>query len=506
MASVPRLMAFVFGALGALLYALLAFGVLLPQPTPAFGSDLYDAYFYRLGEGRFDLPMRMLRSEGHYAPDGTGILYHGIAPLLTRAMLAPFVTLNTFPTAAFSVWFWAVLGTCAYHALVFQVVRKYAGAISAGLSAFIAIAVWIPSPGLFLTSSLVVYHEPMSVAFAASAGVVYLLLSVALLEMPVQRALIPIAVLAALALHARPHVAVGIYAGLVLLIGLALHAKRLRALPAAGASILILGFAGVSFLLLNDARFGSAFQTHGAISQELTDTGLAYGPVFFGSNYAVDGRGVVFEEHGRFHLWRVLPTAMVYTFDAPAFSDRISATYLAVTTPISGRGHVEAPHFGIVFIWPVWLLAAIVGVIYAPPKGSALRSAAPALIATGVAALFILSYPTVAFRYRSEVWPLLIVVAVLCFPSLVGRFGSSVVSRPWVMRTGVTALAMSVAIAASVVQTLTLSYRTSVGGKYETWTFETCSEQISHHDFSAEDVARICIDPESVWTSSNARG
>ena len=85
-----RLPALLAATLGAALYALMLADQRLGPLPDSFGApyyDIYNHYYLALREGHFDLPMRVLRIEGHYTPDGTGYPYHGLAPLLTRAAL-----------------------------------------------------------------------------------------------------------------------------------------------------------------------------------------------------------------------------------------------------------------------------------------------------------------------------------------------------------------------------------------------------------------------------------
>ncbi|PJI85761.1 hypothetical protein BC777_2107 [Yoonia maricola] len=493
------LCAYLCAFFGAVIYALLAFGIILPQPYGVFGTDIYDAYFYRLLEGRFDLPLRMLTFEGHYASDGTGMLYHGVAPLLTRAVLYPFVTLHTFPTAALSIWLWSATGAAIYHAITYKVISKYAGPISLGWSIFIAIAVWIAAPGLFLSSTIVLYHEPFSIAFAATAGTVYILICVALFDMPMRRALIPLALLAALLLHTRPHVAVGAYAGIVVLIGLALRYDARRAVLPVAASLVLLGAIGLSFLELNKARFGSATQFHGQIDEENPEDVIEYGPVFFGTDYIVTGRGVVFKEHGRFHPWRIIPNGLLYALDTPFFYDEIDTLHTKATIAVSGQGHIEFPRFGMIHVWPVWLFAALIGMGLSRPRITGGMRALPVLAVTTIAALFILSYPTVTLRYRFEVWPLLVTLALLSFPGCVNRFGTGFLKSQRVIGLSYVVLVTSLIFAMAVSYILVRSYRAIPGAVYEPWSMEFCAERIAHKAFSPDDIDRLCTSPDSVF-------
>ena len=166
--------------LGTLCYAGLSFGVLFPAEYPHFGSDIYNAYYYRLRDGGFDLPARLLRYEGHYTADGTGLLYHGVAPLLTRVLLAPFVALNQFPTAAFSIWLWSVVGTGFYHLAAFQVSRKFSadveGAAPLLWSVVLGLGIWFSGPGLFLSANTSLFHDPVSITYAATGLFTFLMM------------------------------------------------------------------------------------------------------------------------------------------------------------------------------------------------------------------------------------------------------------------------------------------------------------------------------------------
>lgn len=495
-------------ALGALLYALWAFGVIMPQPYPYFGTDIYNAYFYRLLEGRFDLPLRMLALEGHYSADGTGILYHGIAPLLTRLVLHPFVALNTFPTAAFSVWLWAVVGTAFYHLAVFQVIRKYAGQISLRWVMLTALAVWICSPGFLLSINPVLYHEPISIAYAAMAIAVYLMIRCALFGMAWRYAVIPAALLAGVLLHARPHLAVGLYAGVVMMIALALWGDARRAWAPALVSIVILGLVGLSFLQFNTARFGSATAAHGQIATADKGSPVQYGPVFLDENSAISERLLVFSEHGRFHPWRVLPNTALYLFDFPPTSadpsgGPIATLHRKVTEGVSGYGFIEAPRFGMLFMWPAWIVVMVAGLGAGRPRISGNFRAVPLLVTTGIAAALMLAYPTVAFRYRFDVWPFVMALCLLSLPGLIRRFGPGLVQNTRAFLLSLLVVLFGVAISTVIAVPYKQSYQKAPGRNYAPWDAGMCLARLAGKDFSPARLEELCIDPESVF---EARG
>jgi len=86
---------------GAALYALLLLQSTRMGLAP-FGYEFYDQVWLALLDGRLDLPARVLRLEGHYTPDGTAYFYHGLAPLVTRALLDPFLQIGQVSLSPFS--------------------------------------------------------------------------------------------------------------------------------------------------------------------------------------------------------------------------------------------------------------------------------------------------------------------------------------------------------------------------------------------------------------------
>lgn len=495
----------IIGAImGALIYALLSFSVIMPQPYAYFGTDIYNAYFYRLLEGRFDLPLRMLKFEGHYSADGTAIMYHGIAPLLTRLVLHPFVALENFPTAAFSIWLWSVVGTGFYHLALFQVIRKYVGQIPLTWVALTAVAIWVSSPGFLLTTTTVLYHEPISIAYAAMAIAVYIMVRCALFDLAWRHALVPVAFLAGVALHARPHLAVGLYAciGLMILLALLENAKGTR--PRVLASIVVLGIIGGSFLQLNSMRFGSAVAAHGQIESPGGTSQVQYGSIFLAKDDRIIERLVVFNEHGRFHPWRVLPNTALYVFDFPPFSadtsgDAIASLHRRVTESISGYGFIETPRFGMILIWPAWIALMVTGMSLGRPRISGGVRALPVLIATGIGALLMLAYPTVTLRYRFDVWPVVMALCLLSVPGLANRFRPAILNVPRVFSISLIIVVFGVFVSTRVAIPYKQSYQTAPGQIYEAWNADRCVSRLALKDFTPERLAELCVDPDIVF-------
>jgi hypothetical protein len=487
---------------GAIVYALQAFGVLFPHDYPHFGTDIYDSYFYRMMDGRLDLPIRLLRLEGHYNSDGVGVLYHGPAPLLTRLFLVPFVTLQNFPTAAFSIWLWAMLGTGFYHLTLFQVLRKFTVNISRKKVTFLltllGVGIWFSGPGMLMSANISLYNEPISITYAAMAISVYIMMRSVFFNMPFGRFVVILSVLAGITLFARPHFAVGLYAGVMLTIYLSWRCDAKRSIASwVGALLILLAF-GVAFLQLNVARFGSMTQAHGGVEQPINSDEVLYGPVFWGQESAQSRRLLAFEEHGRFHPWRILPNIGIYIFDLPKV-DWIGTLHARITEPVSGFGRIGYPAIGLILLWPIWLAFLGAGLIYARPRISGGIAILPVLTATSLAGLLILSYPTVTIRYRFEIWPILFVLCVLCLPGLMRRFepNGQIHQRTLSLSVGILMLGV---ILSAVGAFFYSNYALTVPGSWhEEWDYTFCEKLVRKKGFLDENIPRLCADPDSVY-------
>jgi hypothetical protein len=208
----------VIAVIGAAFFATLAFQLVLARDYPDAGNDIYDRYYVAILNGRLDLPIRVLGFEGHYRPYGTGYLYHGVAPLLTRFAFGWLVPLDKVSLAPFSIWLWAVVGTAAYHLAFLQVARRVwpKEGRYPGIWAFLlASLVWFGSPGILLAANTSFFHEPIAVSYAATGLFVLVCTRYAIVEQPMRWSLVAIAFLAAITLHARPNMAIDLYLGTV---------------------------------------------------------------------------------------------------------------------------------------------------------------------------------------------------------------------------------------------------------------------------------------------------
>jgi hypothetical protein len=406
---------------GATLMAAIASGAIYPIPHPFIGAHLYDIYAQALFvEGHWNLPMRDLKLEGHFTPDGNGYLYYGLTPLLTRLLFLPFVDLPTPWISSFSMWFWAVLGNAAYHRAFWLALSHGAGGanrINGWASALLACAIWFAAPGLVMSATGAVFDEPVIAAYALTAGVVLLIAMVSFGRIDLSRAIVPMAVLAGLTVHARPHLAVGLYIAVSLMAAWLVLRERKR-WKSAFVAMALLGTFGSALLASNYVRFGNPMTMHGGFAHEK----VQYASIFWGTESREAPRAVAFTKYGQFNASRILPNAMVYVATPPSNMgyDNAVASLEAFHQSLLRKGDAityAQPRVGTLFLWPGWMLLMIVGL---SQRDSWRMPAAAGMAGVIVSSLFMLGYMTITLRYHVDLW------SVIALPAL---FGLAAVAR-----------------------------------------------------------------------------
>jgi hypothetical protein len=486
----------------ALLYLFLALGGFLGDGVSLVGDKVYDYYFLALSEGRFDIPARVATLEGHYDAEGRAYVYHGVAPVLTRAILSPFVDLRAADwVAGVSVWAFAFLGTLALHLSFRQLLASHgpkAPRLRLTWTVIGGLAVWICSPGLLLSANHSVFHEPTSVAYFCVMWSVFLYARVVFHGTEPWRVALPLAVLAGLALLGRPQMAVGLYLGLGLL-GLTHLRRHGLARPGimAGTVAILMAF-GLGLLAFNAARFGNPLQMFGS-----NDAGaVQYGFTYWGLESETEtARMDAFIQHGTFNFGRLLPNLMLYGIDLPwgaltgnpmdIEAGPINAFYRDISVGM-GFIRVEAPRIGLLYYWAPWIAMALVGVVLpraAGPRFDSPRGWIP-LMATGVMAIFILTYGTVTLRYRFEVFPFLAVLGLLGLSRILAwqarkdRFGWG----PLVLVGGGTLGATLISLGVSVIYADNFPQLDPVSA----WSRETCERLVLQKGFAETELDRLC--------------
>jgi len=483
-ATGPVSLATAIAALGATVYAALMLRSVGVTPG-AFGTDIYDQLWLALKEGRLDLPARVLRLEGHYWPDGTAMSYHGLAPLLTRLLLDPFVTIGAASLAPVSIWLWATLGGAAWHVALLRV--GMANAIAPGFLAALGAALWLGGPGLLLTTNHALYHEPIAFAYAAAGAFALVWTGMAERGRITARALVALAILAALTLHARPNLAIGLYLAACIAMVQAFGRRRYAALPGIAAALAILAASGFGYLAVNKAQFGSATTAHGSFAPG----DVQYGMTFWEMEPPNEPRQQAFEEHGRFNPARILPNAAMYLAAPPHLltpdANRTARElHEAATVARTGYGRIEPPSGGILFRWTFWALLAGIGL------GALRRRGAPyAGLLAGVAAgsVVTLSYPTITLRYHVDLWPLVAALALLGVSASGRSFDPA--------RRAALGFACAMGLAVSTVTAIVYThlFRTHETTVFAEWSMAECLARAEAKGLEAKRAAWVCRDP-----------
>lgn len=479
----PRAIALLVAGLGTAVYCALAFGV-SSVTGERFGTLIYNYYFLALIEGRFDVPLRIATLEGQYDAAGHAYVYHGLAPLITRALAWPFVDLTAVSLAPLTVFLAAAGGTAVYHLLFVQIIERFAAsdaALQRSAGVMLAIMIWFASPGMLLVANDALYSEPIAMAYFFVACFLALLAQPVLFHKPIGPVLAPMAVFAGLCVYARPHLAIGLYGATGLMGLLALWQDGRRALPYAAGAVAILGLFGAALLGFNYLRFGNMMQMQ-------SGGGVSYGFRYWGLWDFNEPRFSGFLNHGRFSAERIVPNLMVYLVDLPGFpfGDAIQRVHSYLLAD-HGNVLIRQPRLGMVYYWLPWFLLAMLGL-----RGAAagLRHVWAPLLATAVGALLMTSYGTVTFRYRFDLWPFLAVLAMLALPRvlLALKDGNG---RLTAMTNRTVALVPGVII--SVLAAGVYAFNHVEYDLYSRWSYETCAKMVTARDSLGPDaVERLC--------------
>jgi len=388
----------------------------------------YNAYYQALIQGGFDVPMRVIGLEGHYAADGTTYVYYGALPAVLRGLLAPFVDLSDHTVARLMVWAMVCASGLVMQGWLRGILGRYTaeGIPSALLFLGAVCAVWLASPLMILASNAAIFHEPVACGFLAS------LLTLRLLNETTKhkhrhrwQKLLLAAIIAGVSVHARPHVAIGLYAavGLMALVS-CLSAVRVAQYRSARAYILplvMLGLLGGSYLCLNSARFGNPLTWHGE-----QDGAVTYGYVFLGVEAPDSPRFQARADDGAFNFKRILPNSIYYLIGGWSLHDHVRQKLDL------GFIRLESPHAPVLFLWLPWLICACWGLLYLRRDLSRPASVL-AYVAALVPFLLTLSYMTVTHRYKVELFPLIWLLALLGLGAMMRHVGDAKAARSWLM-------------------------------------------------------------------------
>lgn len=471
--------------LGALLYlAVWQIGVAQLSRTP-IGDFIYNYYFLALIGGELHVPAQIAGLEGFYTEDGRAFLYHGIGPTITRAIAYPFVDVTQVDLRHFTIWLFATLGAAGFYLVALSVLAPYWPDDSRSTKEFhrfLWVAVWILGPGLMLASNGSFFHEPIAMAFGMLG--LGLLCLWRFFESGFQswRWILLAALFAGMAVHARPHVAVGLYAACVAACGFSFWRYRVSALlPIAGTMVVLLLF-GLLYLQLNALRFGSVSEISGSVDS----TGAQYGFFYWGYEPLNSERRLASLEHGSFNIRRLLPNFLFYGI---AYNDPESWNWFARLTEQVGPIRIEFPNIGYLYLWTPWCILAVMAIVWRKGPTPFLLLA---LLATIPIAMVMSSYITITMRYRLELWSVFFVPALYALAYLL-QHSASEGRRASNVRAVVTVSLMVGAMISIATAYSYMDYMNWPWGKIMT-SYQDCAALVQNHPLlGADNVDRICV-------------
>lgn len=380
--------------------------------APARLDLAFNYYALSILDGRLDIPAQAIGLEGRFTDDGRVYMYYGVLPALLRIPLAPFIDLSQVGLARVMVFVYCVAIGLVSQWLILRMETTWRKVRQEGYRFWTILAlvlVWFASPIVILASAAAQTYEPIALALLITVAFFAIILNDAFVKHHHgPKHLILLAVLAGLAVHSRPNVAIALYFVVVAMSIMTwfiyednvklpmwnryrFNSKGLiRTLPV----FLILMAFGASLMALNYARGGSFTGVKGQ-----------YGYWFIESENSP--RRVSARKHrlGTFSVRRLVPNAYYHMYGEERNHRKLLGLF--------GGGHVtnQEPDAKTIAMWgPLYigLLFLLIRARRIFRDFSRYEASAAFLTIIGNAAIsyMILSYLTITYRYKTELWPL----------------------------------------------------------------------------------------------------
>jgi hypothetical protein len=377
---------------------------------------MYNNYFLSIMHHRLDIDPSCIGDEAFYTADGRAYTYWGMFPALLRAPFYPFVDLKIVPVSRIIVFISAVLIAFVSQNILKDVMRKVdARAWDGKLIVSANLLIWFASPVVLLSTNGSVYHEPIVLGILGVMLSVWIVLRGMLVRSETApRRMLLLAFIAGCVLHSRLTLGVALYFGVTLfcLLHLAEQYRRLRSAGGALAAffksllspktvagpLLVLFLFGSILLFTNWVKWGDPFNPAPLNS---------YGCIINGEGWSPRHEAV--KKLGRFNLRRVIPGA-VFHLTGVGRGGRGYSVYNKLTDLFgTGTMRLENP-VPLLLLWGPWLFSGLyvfrrMRKKLVPETGR--RSYLVLACTLLIPVIFILSYPTITVRYKTEFWPFL---------------------------------------------------------------------------------------------------
>ena len=388
--------------------------------TPEWMGLVYNDMFLALMDGRLDVRADLIRREGFYAEDGKVYAYFGLLPALLRGLWAPFVDLETVDVSRPTLWVLLSLSGIVSQWIVLTVCRRFVGPVHSSAGAVLVLVLcgflWVAGPTMLLAANASIYHQPPAIGYLLILAFMLIVLrSLGEDNGLSASALLGLAVIAGLAVHTRPNVAIGLYAATVGFCVTALWQTYVQIGAASGASailgtlrsrifliaslcMLVMLLAGLAFLGINWIKWGDPF---------ITAPMDRYGVLLSGDGDAARFQSI--KDFGSFNVRRIPANLALYALTLldghRALADMFNAGHIRLEPPFRG-------------VLVVWCLPLFLGVRFMWADRGMLTGAPVRLLvlATALVAVMVLSFQTVAFRYMVDLFPFLFILMLVSLP------------------------------------------------------------------------------------------
>ncbi|MFN3230546.1 MAG: hypothetical protein ACE363_00145 [Alphaproteobacteria bacterium] len=385
---------------------------------------VYSDYLLAILDGRLDIKQELIQHEGFYADDGRVYTYFGVLPAFLRVLWMPFVDLATVDVSRPTLWILLCLSALLSQWLVWRVYRTVptvgASVASATLIIVLWVFLWFAGPTMLLSANASVYHQPIIVSYLLSLIYLWVLLDAGAAQGRIRAGLLPwLALIAGLAVHTRPTLAIGLYAATVGLCALEFYRLYTEADAAApqqrlwaatksvvlgpiALTMIIMLIAGLLVFFLNWVRWGDPMMT-APMDRYGSRLFLDPDPERYGS----------IDELGSFSWRRIPANVLLYLVPLLELHERLASMFSA------GYIRKELPVPGILSIWilPLLLVVRFGRSGKAPVQTSQFRVVVAGFL---IVVLMTLAFQTITFRYWVDLWPALFILLLASIPGAVG--------------------------------------------------------------------------------------
>lgn len=466
------------------------------QQNRLFGYEVYDYYLRSLSEGRWDVPLRIVSVEGHYAPNGDAYVYHGLAPLVPRAIMAAFVDLNTIHSNRWVIFICCSTASAIFQFTIYRVIQHSGRLTAVGYNWLVltGIMCWSATGVPIAVSNSSMYNETFATAVLAIAIAGHVFSRIIVFQDPIAKWLILLAFAFVILLHSRTIIALGLGLSIGALWLICLWETRQRHLSqlVISALIIVLGFSILAYS--NQARFGSVTQMHGTMDATETDQ-IQHAVAYWG---IWERRGVNFADtfikHGSFNAGRIPGNALMQITGNPV----TSLAQLAVFEQMQSRYGLPrhwGPYAGVLFLWTPWIVIIFLAVLWRHPARGLVHTGRLAIAAAGgLATCFLtLSYASLHFRYRVDLWPLISILSISALAVLLHRDQPvSRINNAFRVTVLATVSATIISIDSAVQHSTFFLNRDNVGALFGKWSEPLCLELVTEKGFPPEQHAGLC--------------